>query len=677
MFIEKKQYPKPLVFLATSLLIAVTISFGVFITQAEQADGNSFETNSPNPNKPSSISDTVAYELFLRTVAEGNAQSLIRRIGVEQQDADKILQETELLKSVFDGSERRMRELNKRSNKSAAELGNELQQIKRRKEEAVSRTVNYLQTGLSEKASMKLQSFVKNEVKRNIQKIPFETLLQSKNNGSKTPASADFVRTANKIAMPQTGGSVYLYSTAWDDGASVFGSGSISEDYPSGISYLVNVSVATPNSTRTNTTQNGFYQATLANTTGLSIDIDDGTYSVEATFEGQDGYYDEYGSFVPTGSRFYVGTSSSTITVAPLVSIADASGPSAGIDSGATADINFSVFSTRDSPANIDVVVQLNEMVNYDGVRYSVNRSQTVRIVTPGTSKSGSFRIEVSGDSPPGIVRSEVRIESARAGTVAVPPGVAFKEVSFRVNRPLQSVCSECSDPTPGCPCYDGSGGIFGSNVESSCSKEPKFIKATFSPKANFIPRCFCGSSPIIIDVLGNGYAMTNATNGVRFDFNGDGVIIGKLSWTSTNADDAWLVLDRNNNGRIDNGRELFGNATPQSVPPVGEERQGFLALAEYDKPANGGDDNGKITQRDGIFGQLRLWQDRNHNAVSEPEELHRLKALNVVVIELNYTESKRTDEHGNQFKYRAKVRDDRGAQVGRWAWDVFLVTAQ
>lgn len=42
-------------------------------------------------------------------------------------------------------------------------------------------------------------------------------------------------------------------------------------------------------------------------------------------------------------------------------------------------------------------------------------------------------------------------------------------------------------------------------------------------------------------------------------------------------------------------------------------------------------------------------------------------------MLELDYKESRRTDQHGNQFKYRAKVKDVRGAQMGRWAWDVFL----
>ena len=180
------------------------------------------------------------------------------------------------------------------------------------------------------------------------------------------------------------------------------------------------------------------------------------------------------------------------------------------------------------------------------------------------------------------------------------------------------------------------------------------------------------GNSPIIIDTAGNGFHLTSAEAGVVFDIQGNGHPL-HIAWTDATSGNAFLALDRNGNGKIDNGKELFGNVTQQ--PPSGDPN-GYLALAVFDKPEYGGNGDGIIDQRDAVFAHLLLWIDENHDGISQPEELHSLPELGVYSLALKYVDSPRTDQFGNQFRYKSAINPDPNdgeSTDGRWDYDVFF----
>src|SRR5215469_5351122 len=177
--------------------------------------------------------------------------------------------------------------------------------------------------------------------------------------------------------------------------------------------------------------------------------------------------------------------------------------------------------------------------------------------------------------------------------------------------------------------------------------------------------------SPIVIDTDGSGFHLTSASEGVMFDFFGTGKPI-QIAWTESGSTNGWLALDRNGNGTIDSAGELFGNITAQ---PPSNHPNGFLALAVFDLPENGGNGDGVIDSRDAIWPQLLVWIDSNHDGISQSWELHHLDDMGIHSIALRYVETPFTDAYGNHFRYRGSLNPDKGDDVDRVIYDVFLVT--
>lgn len=149
-------------------------------------------------------------------------------------------------------------------------------------------------------------------------------------------------------------------------------------------------------------------------------------------------------------------------------------------------------------------------------------------------------------------------------------------------------------------------------------------------------------NTPLILDLKGDGIELTSHKDGVNFDLNGDGKV-DQTAWTNGGSDDAFLVLDKDGNGEIDSGKELFGDQN-------GAEN-GFLELSKYDS-----NNDGKVDANDEVYSQLQTWQDANHNGKVDDGELKSLVDSNVKSVSTGFTKEYdetgklKEDKHGNSI---------------------------
>lgn len=205
-------------------------------------------------------------------------------------------------------------------------------------------------------------------------------------------------------------------------------------------------------------------------------------------------------------------------------------------------------------------------------------------------------------------------------------------------------VCNTCLDHRPP-PTTDG-----GNQVPyDGCSIEP--------------PNC----SPIIIKLTQGAYRLTGAESPVSFDIAAVGTPT-RIGWTAPDSDEAFLWLDRDHDGRVGSGAELFGTATPLRNGRTASN--GFIALAELDD-----DGNGVIDASDAVWPLLMLWVDRDHDGRSTGAEVTALAASDVTAIDLRHHWTGREDTHGNFYRYEAKAsfRTAAGGERSFPIYDVFF----
>jgi hypothetical protein len=158
--------------------------------------------------------------------------------------------------------------------------------------------------------------------------------------------------------------------------------------------------------------------------------------------------------------------------------------------------------------------------------------------------------------------------------------------------------------------------------------------------------------SPIVVDTHRDGINLGPAGRGVAFDVNADG-FRDLVQWVRPGGDEAFLTLDRNRNGLVDDGSELFGVGTP--LLEGGTAVNGFVGLAQYDQPLLGGNDDGVISRADAIWPELTLWIDSNADGIATRGEMRRPEAFGFT-------------SFGTIPKVRRYI-DPAGNSLPYWAW--------
>ena len=204
---------------------------------------------------------------------------------------------------------------------------------------------------------------------------------------------------------------------------------------------------------------------------------------------------------------------------------------------------------------------------------------------------------------------------------------------------------------TTGTGCYRAhveATGVFGTTQRVTSAE------ACYTPPSPPPPQYGIGCptdpcDPLILDLNGDGVRTTGAHQPVFFDLDGDGAR-ERIAWTDPATEEGFLYLDLNHKGRVEDGSELFGVGTV--MPDGTRSRDGFEALSMYDSVAQGGNADGIIDSNDEIWNRLRLWVDRNHNGVCEPNETGPIHNYHVESIRLDATKAAVLDEAGNLHQF-------------------------
>jgi len=166
----------------------------------------------------------------------------------------------------------------------------------------------------------------------------------------------------------------------------------------------------------------------------------------------------------------------------------------------------------------------------------------------------------------------------------------------------------------------------------------------------------------VALDLNGDGVQTTGAAQTVAFDVDNRGYL-KNTAWLSNS--DGFLFLDRNLNGQIDAGSELFSNSA------VALGARGLNGMRWVDSKYDG-----RLSTLDPVWNELKVWQDANGNGSADAGEVQTLGTLGISA--LDYAMG--TFTQNGQFKQLASpdlVADTQGTRTHVVPEGIILQTSQ
>jgi len=455
----------------------------------------------------------VAYEVFFRALGKSSSLEFAKKVGLETVRPIVLLDIARGFDVFLDEYERAIKAI--KSDEQA-----KIATMQEQKERFLSKELGRLPTELGSTAAAGLGDYIRTRIKSRIKKIPL-------------------------AAIASEAGSVYTYSDSWSADGFIYGVSVLVPEKAADVKDMVfeaSTTIIAPDGVRSSSGQTEGSPA-VVNIHRLPIGKDDGEYTIKSSFEAE-----------RDSLTYHIGSSIQTFDLAATVGlnsnvVVDPRPPATIAGRNGSATITVSIWTTLEVPQGAKADIELDEQSNFSSISYSVSpsRGQTVELEGRGNSTTVSWTITTTiNNQNGGDIVSLIVLTNAYIPCPPSDPNCTPQQIIRANPTDIRDIKVSVAPPSDSCPEFCSVGGVCVEPVDYCLYPWPDDGCPSFLTEQ--VPGCCCLPSPIVVDIEGDNFDLTDAVSGVRFDIGGNGGL-DQVAWTAPGSDDAWLVMDRDGNG--------------------------------------------------------------------------------------------------------------------------------